>query len=137
MNLRPRRSEEPEINLTPLIDVVFLMLIFFMVSTTFQREANLRVVLPEASAQPVPMQADVVEITINAAGDYFIDGEATVNRQRKTLRLALEPLADADPPLVIRADAKTPHQAVVTAMEAAGEAGFSRVNIATVPEEAE
>ena len=136
MNLRPRRTEEPEVNLTPLIDVVFLMLIFFMVSTTFLKESDLQVVLPQASGQPQEALPDVVELHIDAEGQYVLNGEKLLNTQTNTVRLALERVfAEGERPLVIRADKNTAHQAVVTAFDAAGQAGISRVSIATTPDE--
>ena len=135
MNLTPRRREEPEINLTPLIDVVFLMLIFFMVSTTFLRQAQLQVSLPEASENPSESVTKNLELTINKQGNVFLNGHALVNNQTDTIRRAL---ADArgkhkDAPLIIRADAQTAHQAVVSALDAAGQAGITQIGIATVP----
>ncbi|RFA33781.1 biopolymer transporter ExbD [Alkalilimnicola ehrlichii] len=136
MNLRPKQQEEPEINLTPLIDVVFLMLIFFMVTTTFIREGDLELNLPEASLEPSETLAEPLELVINAQGDYFLDGQALVNRQARTVRLAIEQaLSTAERGLVVRADAATPHQAVVTALDAAGQAGVQQISIATVPQE--
>lgn len=139
MNLRPRRREEPEITLTPLIDVVFLMLIFFMVSATFLNEADMELTLPEASREPVQRPSTPVELTINAEGDYYIDGTALANQQTNTVERALEQAMESAPgvPLVIRADGRTPHQSLVTALDAAGRAGIERVSIATVPEEQE
>ena len=137
MNLRPQRREDPEINLTPLIDVVFLMLIFFVVSTTFVRESSLKITLPEASPPVQQAATEVLELVIDAEGDYFIGGKPLVNRQLDTVRRALEQSAGGSQqrPLVIRADARTPHQAVVTAMDAAGRAGLTRLSIATTPTE--
>ncbi len=135
MKLRVRQQEEPEINLTPLIDVVFLMLIFFMVTTTFIQEGNLAVNLPEASPEPSAVPAESVELVIDARGDYFLAGRPLVNRQSRTLVLAFQGLLDEGPVrLVIRADGATPHQAVVTALDAAGQVGISNIAIATVPE---
>lgn len=136
MNLRPRRREEPEINLTPLIDVVFLLLIFFMVSTTFLRESNLEVSLPEASGEPEAAAEQPLELTINRQGSFFLDGKALVNAQMDTVRRALEQATAgrAEAGLVVRADARTPHQAVVTALDAAGRAGIEKVAIATTPD---
>lgn len=135
MNLRAPRREEPDINLTPLIDVVFLMLIFFMISTTFLQEGNLRLVLPEASPEPVAQERQTLELTVNADGQYFLDGKPLLNRQAETVRRALRQLVVAGDqrPLIIRADANTPHQAVVTALDAAGQAGITQVAIATTP----
>ena len=134
MNLRRQRTDEPDINLTPLIDVVFLLLIFFMVSTTFKRDAELAVELPEASAEPAVREQNILELVIDAQGRYFLGDKELVNRRLETVKQALADAAgeQRDRPLVIRADAQTPHQAVVTAMDAAGQLGFKRLSIATV-----
>jgi biopolymer transport protein ExbD len=134
MNLQPQRSEEPDINLTPLIDVVFLLLIFFMVSTTFKHETQLSVELPEAAATPVESKQNEFELVINAEGKYFIDDKAVVNPGLKTLMRAIEKYTggDTDIPFIIRADAKTPHQAVITAMDVASRLGYEKISIATV-----
>ncbi|KAB7627630.1 ExbD/TolR family protein [Alkalilimnicola sp. S0819] len=137
MNLRPRRREDPDINLTPLIDVVFLLLIFFMVSTTFLRDANLRINLPQAALTPQEQPEQSLELTINSRGEYFLDGRALVNSGMDTLRRALEEAGSGDTALVLRADADTPHQAVVTALEAAGKAGIASVGIATTQDDDE
>lgn len=137
MNLRPRRREEPEITLTPLIDVVFLMLIFFMVSATFLNEADMELNLPEASLEPGQRPVSPMELTINADGAYFLDGEGLANQQTETVRRALEEARAARPEaaLIIRADGRTPHQALVTALDAAGRANIQSLSIATVPED--
>jgi biopolymer transport protein ExbD len=137
VNLRPRRREEPEVSLTPLIDVVFTILIFFMVSTTFVTEGKLRLVLPQASAQPSAAQQDPLELAIDANGQFFLDGKPLINRQTLTVKRALAGFSQdgGAPPLVIKADANTPHQAVVTALDAAGQAGIKQISIATVPDE--
>lgn len=134
MNLRRQRTEDPDINLTPLIDVVFLLLIFFMVSTTFKRDADLAVELPEASAEPSAQAPDTLELVIDEQGRYFLNDRELINRKLATVKQALSDAARGDRarPLVIRADAQTPHQAVVTAMDAAGQLGFKRLSIATV-----
>ncbi|QKT04859.1 biopolymer transporter ExbD [Ectothiorhodospiraceae bacterium 2226] len=134
MNLRRARPNDPEINLTPLIDVVFLLLIFFMVSTTFVREAEVSVDLPQASAQGAPPEEQaILEITIDAQGQYYVNGNAVAGGQIATLRRALrEAAGDAESPrLVISADRNTPHQAVITAMDAARQVGFVRLTFAT------
>lgn len=133
MNLRPRRREEPNVNLTPLIDVVFLLLIFFMVSTTFRREADLRLELPEASRTPVPTEQHLT-VSIDAAGVYYVNERALPDARPETLKEALAEAAgdDRQQPLLLRADGRTPHQAVVTALDAAGQLGFRRLAIATV-----
>ena len=135
MNLRPDRSDERvDINLTPLIDVVFLLLIFFMVSTTFDRHAKLKVELPEASAKAMQQQEEPVVLSIDAKGNYFINDRQVVNTRLETLKTALQKtVADnKDVSLVLRADAKTPHQSVVRAMDAASQLGLTRLSIATV-----
>ena len=135
MNLRPERSDERvDVNLTPLIDVVFLLLIFFMVSTTFDRHAKLKVELPEASAKQTQQQQQSIVLSIDAKGNYFINDRQLVNTRLETLKIALQKtLADEkDVPLVLRADANTPHQAVVRAMDAASQLGLTRLSIATI-----
>ena len=136
MNLRPRRREEPEINLTPLIDVVFLMLIFFMVSATFLDEADMELILPEASEEPAERAVQPLQLTVNADGDYYLEGEALSDREAATVERALRDAMADQPgrPLVIRADGRTQHQRLVTALDAAGRAGIETVNIATVPD---
>ena len=135
MNLRPDRSDERvDVNLTPLIDVVFLLLIFFMVSTTFDRHAKLKVELPEASARTEQQLEEPVVLSIDAKGNYFINDRQVVNTQLETLKIALQKtVADKkDVSLVLRADAKTPHQSVVRAMDAASQLGLTRLSIATI-----
>lgn len=135
MKLRAAAREEPDVNMTPLIDVVFLMLIFFMVTTTFLREGSVEVSLPQASPAPAQAEAQPIELVINASGDYFLGGRPLANRQTQTLRRALEQAVQAGlSGLVIRADAATPHQAVVSALDAAGQLGIQKIGIATVPE---
>ena len=133
MNLRPRRRDEPSIDLTPLIDVVFLLVIFFMVSTTFLKEADFKIDLPQSSQQPAPVKQDRLEIAIDAQGRYFVNDQAVTGTDIEALKSALEETAgtERDLPFVIRADGKTPHQAVVTAMDAAGQLGFRHLAIAT------
>lgn len=135
MNLRPGHKEESvEVNLTPLIDVVFLLLIFFMVSTTFDRHAKLKVSLPESSAKTTQQQSDPLVLSIDAKGNYFINDRQVVNRSLDTLKHALQKTIgdDTDVALVLRADANTPHQSVVRAMDAASQLGLTKLSIATV-----
>jgi len=138
MNLRPTPREPVDINLTPLIDVVFLLLIFFMVSTTFNRDSELSIELPAASADAQQQQIDAIEVAIDAKGRFYVNGRQLLNTQAKTLRQALQAAAgDSDsPPIILSADAMTPHQAVVQVMDAARELGFVRLTFATrlVPE---
>lgn len=139
MNLQPQQlDEEPEINLTSLIDVVLLLLVFFMVSTSFVKEADLRLKLPEADIQERPAVTRELEVVVNADGNYFVNERALVNSRPETLRAALLKVAGEkrDMPLTIRADARTTHQSVVTVMDVAGKLGFTDVQIVTVqPEE--
>ena len=135
MNLKPQRRESPEINLAPLIDVVFLLLIFFMVSTTFKREHTpLKVDLPQASAKKEAMPPKSVELTINREGQYYIGNRKVINSKVSTLVRALSKATGGDTrrPLVIRADARTEHQYVVRAMDAARQLGIVNLSIATV-----
>jgi biopolymer transport protein ExbD len=134
LNLKPKRNDELDLNLTPLIDVVFLLLIFFMVSTTFEKTARLKVDLPQASAEAEQQPAEKIILGIDVEGRYYINDRQLVNTQLKTLKLALSKVAgdNRDMPVVLRADAKTPHQAVVTAMDAASQVGLTRLSISTL-----
>ena len=135
MNLRPGHKEESvEVNLTALIDVVFLLLIFFMVSTTFDRHARLKVSLPESSAKATQQQVEPLVLSIDASGNYFINDRQVINKQLDTLKAALKKTVgdDLEIALVLRADANTPHQSVVRAMDAASQLGLTKLSIATV-----
>ncbi len=137
MNLRPNHKEESvEVNLTPLIDVVFLLLIFFMVSTTFDRHARLKVSLPESSTKAMQQQETPLILSIDAKGNYFLNDRQIINQSIDTLKQAiLKTIAGApvkDISLVLRADANTPHQSVVRAMDAASQLGLTKLSIATV-----
>jgi len=133
MRFRRERDGAPEVNLTPLIDVVFLLLIFFMVSTTFERESEIAIELPEASSEERQEAPRRVEITIDAAGNYYVNGQALVNTQIATLKQALSGAAgdDETPRILLSADRKTPHESVITAMDAARQLGFVRLTFAT------
>ncbi len=134
MNLHPRRLNEPEVNLTSLIDVVFLLLIFFMVSTSFTKESELKVNLPEAITE-VPASLDPsLEIVVTVDGKYFVNEKELINSDPSTLRDALEAEVgnDRGMPVTIRADGKATHQSVVNAMDVAGRLGFANLNIVTV-----
>ncbi len=133
MKFRRQVRTEEGVNLTPLIDVVFLLLIFFMVSTTFTKETHLTIDLPEGSGEKMVEQPQKIEILINADGSYAVNGKSLVNQKLETLKAALKKTASgkADIPLIITADAKTPHQSVVTAMDAAGQLGFVHLSITT------
>ena len=144
MNLRPDRHEESvEVNLTPLIDVVFLLLIFFMVTTTFDRHARLKVSLPESSAKAAQQEQEPLVLSIDAKGNYFLNDRQIVNQQLNTLKQAIRKTIEqtkigqsnngySEIALVLRADANTPHQSVVRAMDAASQLGLTKLSIATV-----
>jgi len=133
MNFRPRGEEEVDVNLTPLIDVVFLLLIFFMVSTTFIRESEIQLTLPEANEEVRENPLDTIEIAIDAKGQYFVNGNALINTQLATMRQVLNEVrpTDADPVVIISADANATHQAVVTVMDAARQVGLTRITFPT------
>jgi biopolymer transport protein ExbD len=133
VNLRRARQEEPSVDLTSMIDVVFILLLFFMVTTTFQRESELKIELPEASAEPVQQEDDVLEIVINTQGHYFIDQQEVVNTELQTLKKAIVKfLGERDSvPVVIRADRHTPYEAVVRAMDATSQLGLVQMSLAT------
>ena len=113
------------------IDVVFLLLIFFMVSTTFTRERELTLQLPEAVADSAAETPEFIEIEVSVDGEYAIDQQRLVNRERETLARALREKAQGnlELPLIITADANATHQAVMTAMDVAGELGFTRLRL--------
>ena len=133
MKFSRRARQEVEVNLTPLIDVVFLLLIFFMVSTTFTKETHLSIDLPESSSQSNRVADLQIEILITREGDFAINGVALANREQRTLRAAIGKISEGDTaiPMVITADSATPHQSVITALDVAGQLGFSRLSITT------
>jgi len=133
LNLRPHRPEAPDINLTPLIDVVFLLLIFFMISTTFRDEGRLPLQLPEADAEPVP--ADQVELTavmIERGGRISIDARPVMNAEIETLKQALVEAVgvERERPLLIKADARVAHEVVMRVLDAAGQLGLTQIAFA-------
>jgi len=134
MRLQYHTTEEPTVDLTPLIDVVFLLLIFFMVSTTFERQAFLKVDLPEASA--VEDRRDLpefLELVIDSAGRMYLNDMRLVDSEEQTIRAAIIEAVgdDRSVPLILRADRMTPHHHVVTAMDVAAQLGFHNLSIAT------
>lgn len=135
MKFQRQRREEISINLTPLIDVVFLLLIFFMITTTFTRESHLSISLPEASTQAIETSQDIelVDVVVGAEGQYSVNGQPLVTSDALTLKRAVIKLVgeDRNLPFVVTADANARHQAVVTVMDVAGQLGFSRLSIAT------
>ena len=137
MNLGSGRRDELDVNVTPLIDVVFLLLIFFMVSTTFERESEIEIMLPQAAASAAPTDDFAMQVTIDAEGTYYINGQRVINTKIETLKKAMQKVAGdrKDPPIILSADAKTPHQSVIRVMDAARQLGFVHLNFATVNEE--
>ena len=135
MNLQVRPRAEPEVNLTSLIDVVFLLLIFFMVSTSFVKQSQISIRLPDAdNASMVQQNPEQLDIMITEQGTYLINGRELINSRPETIRNALQKLSggNTDLPLTISADANARHQHVVTAMDVAGKLGFVKISIATV-----
>ena len=133
MKFRRQRLDEASVNLTPLIDVVFLLLIFFMVSTTFTRETRLGIILPEASGVPQLQEQEAIEIVISADGSYLVNGERLARSDRDTLRSVLLRIAPdgEERPLMITADAQSSHRSVVEVMDVVGRLGFTNLSITT------
>jgi biopolymer transport protein ExbD len=133
LNLRPRT--QPEVNMTSLIDVVLLLLIFFMVSTSFVKQSQITISLPEAESPSVVEESpDQIDIMITETGTILVNGRELLNNRADTIRNALQKTSNGDHslPLTISADANAKHQFVVTAMDVAGRLGFTQINIATV-----
>ncbi|MGA1742156.1 MAG: ExbD/TolR family protein [Pseudohongiellaceae bacterium] len=139
MKFERQLKEEVSVNLTPLIDVVFLLLIFFMVTTTFTRDTNLLINLPEASGEVMDVAPDQIEVMVAQNGSYAVNGRGLVNSQLSTLMDAIEEMSAGDRslPVIITADANTSYQSVVTVMDAVAQLGFSQLNIATSQESEE
>ena len=134
MKFERQLKDEVGVDLTSLIDVVFLLLIFFMVTTTFTRDSNLLINLPEANGEEAATDLPLrIEVLIARNGSYSVNGRALVNNQSGTLLDAIAELAagDTSTPVTITADAQTTHQSVVTAMDVIARLGFTRLNIAT------
>ena len=133
MKFRSQRQGETDINITPLIDVVFLLLIFFMVSTTFERESELKITLPEASEEQVETKPDLILVRIDANEQIFIGDKPLANNRISTIGAALNEQSQAltDPPVGIRADAEVSHQTVIKVMDAARQYGLVNITFAT------
>lgn len=135
MKLSVKPRAEPDVNLTSLIDVVLLLLVFFMVSTTFVKQSEISIRLPEAdSAQRAEPVAERIDIMITEQGTFLINGRELVNSRPETIRNGIDEVSGGDTslPLTISADADARHQDVVTAMDVAGRMGFVQISIATV-----
>jgi biopolymer transport protein ExbD len=136
MRLQSRKGkEDPEINLIPLIDIALLLVIFFMLSSTFMQEGRLKIELPQASLAPTGRQkSDPLVVSVTQAGSYRVNDRELVNASTDTLRAAILEVAgaDRDRPVTVRADGRATHQSVITAMDVLGKLGFVKINIATV-----
>jgi biopolymer transport protein ExbD len=140
MNLNVRDRDEPEVNLTSLIDVVLLLLIFFMVSTSFVKQSQITIRLPQAESEAVVEDIpESIDLMITEQGTYLVNGRELINNRPETIRNALQKISGGDNslPLTISADANARHQFVVTAMDVAGKLGFVQISIATVNDPAE
>jgi biopolymer transport protein ExbD len=128
-----RREDDFEINVISLIDVLLTLLMFFVLTTTFVQNARMQVTLPQADSAEQSEQRDALTVLIDRDGHYFIDNDEVLNPGLDSLKEAIARVAgdDRQRPVMLRADALTPHQAVVTAMDALGGLGFTRLSIAT------
>lgn len=133
MKFARRKIETPEVNLTPLIDVVFLLLIFFMVSTSFTLETQLMVELPSAEGVASNDSSEAVTVTVGKTGRYAVNEQVLINQSIETLRSALVAVSEVGKgqPLVLIADGQAPHQSVVTILDVAGQLGFEQISIST------
>lgn len=135
MNFSQHVSDEVEVNLTPLIDVVFLLLIFFMITTTFDRNAKIKISLPTTQSAVAVIQKDTMELLIDGKGNYYIDNREVLNSEAETLframSLAIDERGGKLPDLVISADANANYQSVVTAMDIAGRLDLTNFSMAT------
>jgi len=131
--LRTKRDNDLDLNITPLIDVVFLLLIFFMVSTTFQRESEITIELPESSGDAVEKEKTVIEVSVDSQGSYFVNKRRLKNTDIKTLKKAISVTRgdNKEPKLIISADKMTPHQSVIKVMDAARQLGLVNLTFAT------
>ncbi len=138
MNFQRKRKDAPEISMAPMIDVVFLLLLFFMISTTFNRQTEVSIKLPEANGAEAEEHQKRVTLVIDADGVYYFRGDddlphQLVNQSPDALKQELQKLAtvSANLPFIIEADGKTPHQSVITALDIAGQVGFTHITFAT------
>ena len=138
MRMQSRKGrEDPEINLIPLIDVSLLLVIFFMLSSTFMQESRLKIELPQASLTPTGKQkTDPIVVSVTQSGSYRVNDRELINSSTDTLRAAILEVAGSDrnKPVTVRADGRATHQSVISALDVLGKLGFVRINIATVEE---
>lgn len=135
IDARNRRDDDLDINVTSFIDILLLLLIFFMLATSFVSEGRVNVRLPDASAQANDKSADsALQITVTAQGAYLVNDQALVNNSADALMSAIDKVngKSRNQTVLVRADAASSHQAVVTVMDVVGRLGFSSINIATV-----
>ena len=134
MNFQRRRSrDEPEINLIPMIDVLLVILIFMMVTTSYAKYSELQINLPQASGETVAAQAKSINVAVDASEHYAINNHGVTYTGIESLVTSLKNAAgdQTDPTIIINADAKAPHQSVINVMEAARRAGYSRITFTT------
>ncbi len=131
-----RNDQEPELNLIPLIDVIFVLIIFFVATTTFNQRSALKLQLPTAQAIAKQDPGEPLNVLVDAEGHYFIGENEVLKSDVGSLKEAIVAVAgeDRSMPVILRADARTPHQSVITAMDALGQLGFVKLSIATTPE---
>ncbi len=136
MRIRDHRADdEPEINLIPLIDVILVLIIFFVVTTTFDARSVLKLELPQATGQPAEAQSTALSVLVNADGRFFVDDREALRTDVESLKRTIADVVgdDRKRAVLLRADARTPHQSVVTALDALGQMGFREISIATAP----
>jgi biopolymer transport protein ExbD len=135
MHFRRRRIEEPEINLIPFIDVLLVVLIFLMLSTTYSRYSELQINLPTADAERLKERPAEILVTVSAEGRYAVNRDPLEGRSIEVLAAALQRAAagtdDKAPVVIVSADALTPHQSVINVLDAARRAGLPRLTFAT------
>lgn len=133
MKFSLNQEDRADVSITPLIDVVFLLLIFFMVTTTFDVNTSLRIDLPEADTAVKAQEKKHLEVVIDRHGQYYMDGKSLLDKKSRTLRIALGNVIEKykAEKIIIRADAQAPHQSVVSVMDTAGKLGVSQISIAT------
>lgn len=131
MKFRTRPREPLSLNITPLIDVVFLLLIFFMVTTTFNQNTQLEVHLPGIQTWQTPAMERVLNITVNQQGQISVDGKTMLNPNARTLREALRSSPEFDPSqkIILRADGQAPYQMIVRVMDVAGQLGYHNIQL--------
>jgi biopolymer transport protein ExbD len=137
MRIRDFRADDmPEINMIPLIDVVLCLIIFFVITTTFESRSVLKLQLPRADGEPAATQGKALDVLVNADGRYFVGDREALRTDVESLKRTIAEVAGSDRSrtVLLRADARTPHQAVVTALDALGQLGFRNIAIGTAPE---